>query len=267
MGTIFVIANQKGGVGKTTTAVNVAAGLAAAKKKTLLIDLDPQGNASSGLGIDKTTLKGTIYDVLLGQETLESVRLPTSIPDLEIIPSDQSLIGAQIELVEVEDREYRLKKAIDIIKDQYDYIYIDTPPSLGLLTVNALVAADKLMVPLQCEYYALEGLSQLMDTINLITQSINPSLELGGVLLTMYDPRTNLSAQVAEEVRKFFADRVYNTVIPRSVRLAEAPSFGKPIFIYDYRSSGATAYIQLVQEIIENNAKTTNNVAKMEDSV
>jgi chromosome partitioning protein len=257
MGNVFVIANQKGGVGKTTTTVNVAAGLAAAKRKTLLVDLDPQGNASSGLGIDKTQLNGTIYNVLLNQASLESVRLTSSIPNLDIIPANQSLIGAQIELVEAEDREYRLKKALDPLKTQYDYIFVDTPPSLGLLTVNALVAADKLIVPLQCEYYALEGLSQLMETINLITQSINPQLALSGVVLTMYDGRTNLTAQVEEEVRKFFQDRVYKTVIPRSVRLAEAPSFGKPIFIYDYRSPGSTAYIQLVQEIIEKEEKVS----------
>ncbi len=255
MGNVFVIANQKGGVGKTTTVVNVAAGLAAAKRKTLLIDLDPQGNASSGIGIDKTQLNGTIYDVLLNQTSIESVIKNSSIPNLDIIPANQSLIGAQIELVETEDREYRLKKALDPLKAQYDYVFVDTPPSLGLLTVNALVAADKLIVPLQCEYYALEGLSQLMETINLITQSVNPQLVLSGVVLTMYDGRTNLTAQVEEEVRKFFQDKVYKTVIPRSVRLAEAPSFGKPIFIYDYRSSGSTAYIQLVQEIIEKEEK------------
>lgn len=255
MGNVFVIANQKGGVGKTTTAVNVAAGLAAAKRKTLLIDLDPQGNASSGIGIDKTLLDGTIYNVLLSQSSIESVLQTSVIPNLDIIPANQSLIGAQIDLVEAEDREYRLKKVLDPLKSRYDFIFIDTPPSLGLLTVNALVAADKLLVPLQCEYYALEGLSQLMETINLITQSINPTLALSGVILTMYDGRTNLTAQVEEEVRKFFPDKVYKTVIPRSVRLAEAPSFGKPIFVYDYRSPGSTAYIQLVQEIIDKEEK------------
>jgi len=267
MGNIFVIANQKGGVGKTTTAINVAAGLAAAKRKTLLLDLDPQGNATSGIGLDKNQLDGTIYDVLLNQSAIDSVCKTTNIPELDIVPANQALIGAQIELVDSENREYILKQAIDSIKDRYEFIIIDTPPSLGLLTVNALVAANKLIIPLQCEYYALEGLTQLMDTINLITQSVNPQLELAGVVLTMYDHRTNLAAQVAEEVRKFFSDRVYNTVIPRSVRLAEAPSFGKPIFIYDYRSPGATAYIQLVQEIIEKEDKSKENPVQKENPV
>ena len=227
MGTIFVIANQKGGVGKTTTTVNLSAGLAAAKKKTLLVDLDPQGNATSGVGIDKNQLDGTIYDVLLNTAPLESVKRSTSIPDLDIIPANQSLIGAQVELVEFEDRDYRLKQSLDPWKSQYDYIIIDTPPSLGLLTINALVSADKLIVPLQCEYYALEGLGQLVETIQLVQEVLNPQLELAGVILTMYDHRTNLTAQVADEVRKFFPDKVYNTIIPRSVRLAEAPSFGE----------------------------------------
>lgn len=255
MGTIFSIANQKGGVGKTTTTINMAAGLAATNRKILLIDLDPQGNATSGLGIDKNKLDGTIYDVLINAAPLETIRKPTIISNLDIIPANQALIGAQIELVSFKDRDYRLKQILEPWLDQYDYFFIDTPPSLGLLTINALVSSDKLIIPLQCEYYALEGLSQLIETINLVQQILNPELKLSGVLLTMYDYRTNLTAQVADEVRKYFPDIVYKTVIPRSIRLAESPSFGKPIFLYDNRSSGAQAYSQLISEFLEKEEK------------
>ncbi len=261
MGKIFVIANQKGGVGKTTTAINLSAGLAAAKKKVLLVDIDPQGNATSGLGVDKNTVESSIYDVLLNPIPMESVMIETSVPGLYLAPANPSLSGAQVEMVEFEDRDNRLKMALDPLRDQFDYIFIDTPPSLGLLTVNGLAAADGVLVTLQCEYYALEGLGQLVETLNLATQSINSQLELSGVILTMYDGRTNLTAQVEEEVRNFFPEKVYQTVIPRNIKLAEAPSFGKPIFVYDFKSAGSAAYIQLVQEFLQresHNAKPAN---------
>jgi chromosome partitioning protein len=251
MGKIFVIANQKGGVGKTTTAINLSAGLAAAKKKILLVDIDPQGNATSGLGIDKNEVASSVYDILLNPIPMESVMIATSVPGLYLAPANPSLSGAQVEMVDFEDRDNRLKQALEPVKDQFDYIFIDTPPSLGLLTVNGLAAADGVLVTLQCEYYALEGLGQLVETLNLATNSINPALELSGVILTMYDGRTNLTAQVEEEVRNYFPDKVFETVIPRNIKLAEAPSFGKPIFVYDFKSAGSAAYIQLVQEFIK----------------
>jgi len=251
MGKIFVIANQKGGVGKTTTAINLSAGLAAAKKKILLVDIDPQGNATSGLGIDKNEVASSVYDILLNPIPMESVMIQTSVPGLYLAPANPSLSGAQVEMVDFEDRDNRLKQALEPVKDQFDYIFIDTPPSLGLLTVNGLAAADGVLVTLQCEYYALEGLGQLVETLNLATNSINPALELSGVILTMYDGRTNLTAQVEEEVRNYFPDKVFETVIPRNIKLAEAPSFGKPIFVYDFKSAGSAAYIQLVQEFIK----------------
>jgi chromosome partitioning protein len=255
MGKIFVIANQKGGVGKTTTAINLSAGLAAAKKKVLLVDIDPQGNATSGLGIDKNEVASSVYDILLNPIPMESVMIQTSVPGLYLAPANPSLSGAQVEMVDFEDRDNRLKQALEPVKDQFDYIFIDTPPSLGLLTVNGLAAADGVLVTLQCEYYALEGLGQLVETLNLATNSINPALELSGVILTMYDGRTNLTAQVEEEVRNYFPEKVFETVIPRNIKLAEAPSFGKPIFVYDFKSAGSAAYIQLVQEFIKRDKK------------
>ncbi|MCX7919705.1 MAG: AAA family ATPase [bacterium] len=251
MNRIITIANQKGGVGKTTTAVNLAACLAAAGKKTLLIDLDPQANATSGLGLDKRLIAKSIYDGIINSTPIDQILVHTFVPLLDLLPANDQLNGAQVELVEIENREFLLQQAINSIKNSYDYILIDTPPSLGLLTVNALVAGNKILIPLQCEYYALEGFAKLLETIELVKSSLNPELAILGIILTMYDSRTNLSSQVADEVRQHFGDRVFKTVIPRSIRLSEAPGFGKPIIFYDFRSSGAEAYIKLTQEVIE----------------
>lgn len=251
MAKVIAIANQKGGVGKTTTAVNLSACLAYKGKKVMIIDVDPQGNTTSGLGIDKQNIRKSIYEVIINDEHIEDALMPTMVENLFICPSNIQLVGAEVELVSVISRETRLKVALQDVRDKYDFILIDCPPSLGLLTLNALTAADTILVPIQCEYYALEGLSQLMNTVKLVQRHLNPSLEVEGVVLTMFDARTNLSIQVVEDVKKYFRNKVYRTIIPRNVRLSEAPSFGLPIILYDPRSKGAECYLDLAQEVIE----------------
>jgi chromosome partitioning protein len=250
MGRILAVSNQKGGVGKTTTAINLAASLAAAEQKTLLIDLDPQGNAGSGLGVDRTTLTGSIYDCLVNDRPLGEVVQPTELRFLDVVPATPDLTGAEVELVNVDARELRLKRALAEVAASYDYVLIDCPPSLGLLTLNALVAADAVLIPLQCEYYAMEGLAQLLSTVEAVQGSLNKRLEVEGIVLTMFDPRANISHQVADEVRRVFPKLVFDAVIPRNVRLAESPSFGKPVLLYDIRSKGCEAYLQLAQEVL-----------------
>jgi chromosome partitioning protein len=252
VGRIISIANQKGGVGKTTTSVNLSACLAHLGKKVLLIDTDPQGNATSGVGINKGDVQNCIYDVLIDDADVRSAVMPTKVESLSVIPATIALAGAEIELVSTISREVRLKHALDELKDEYDYIIIDCPPSLGLLTLNALTASDALIIPVQCEYYALEGLSQLLSTIRLVQKHLNQDLMIDGVLLTMFDARTNLGIQVIEEVKKYFQDKVYHTVIARNVRLSEAPSHGEPIIVYDPRSRGAEVYLELAKEVIRN---------------
>lgn len=252
MGKAIAIFNQKGGVGKTTTNINLAACLALKGKKVLILDIDPQGNTTSGMGISKKGLEKTMYEVLINDKLEpQDAILTTNIKNVDIIPASVQLAGAEIELVQLEGREKRLKKALDKIKSQYDYIFIDCPPSLGLLTINSLTAVDSVLIPIQCEFYALEGVSQLMSTIELVKKSLNPNLEIQGVILSMFDGRTNLSIQVVEEVKKYFKEKVYTTVIPRNVRLAEAPSYGMPITEYDPKSKGAEAYYDFAEEFLE----------------
>ena len=249
MGRIFSISNQKGGVGKTTTAINLGASLASAEHRTLLVDMDPQGNAGSGLGVPIREIERSIYDVLLGDAQPREVLHHTSLKYLDVIPSNRELAGAEVELVSVEQREYRLRNALEPLRDDYEYIIIDCPPALSLLTVNALVAADSVIVPLQCEYFALEGISELVNTIELVKNALNPRLEIEGVVLTMFDGRISIAHQVADEARKHFQDRVFETIIPRNVRLSECPSFGKPIILYDLRSKGCESYLSLAREL------------------
>lgn len=254
MGRVIAIANQKGGVGKTTTAINLSAALAQKGKKILVIDSDPQGNTTSGFGIEKNELENTIYELLLGECSIRDAIIKEVFPNLSILPAHVNLAGAEIEMIGIDKKEYKLKQEVDWIKDEYDFIIIDCPPSLSMLTVNAMTTADAVIVPIQCEFYALEGLSQLIHTINLVRERLNRNLAIDGVVFTMFDSRTNLSAQVVENVKANIKQKVYNTLIPRNVRLAEAPSFGEPICKYDPRSVGAEKYAELAQEIIEQNA-------------
>jgi chromosome partitioning protein len=250
MGRVIAIANQKGGVGKTTTAVNIAACLALSEKNILLIDTDPQGNTTTGLGIERENLQNSLYSIYNGSDTITNLIQKTELSNLNVIPSNIDLIGAEIELISREGRETILKHAIEPIRDQYDFIFIDCPPSLSLLTLNALVAADSLIIPMQCEYYALEGISSLIRTLELVREAYNPTLDIEGILLTMFDGRNILANQVAHELRKHFGDKVYKTLIPRNITLAEAPSHGKPVILYDKRSKGAQSYLALAQEVM-----------------
>ena len=251
----IAIANQKGGVGKTTTAINLATGLAALERRVLVVDLDPQGNASTGLGIPTRKRTHTAYDVLMGAVTIDQAAMSTEVPGLYLVPSDINLTGAELELVDKPDRAFRLRDRLARINEFYDELLIDCPPSLGILTLNAMAAVDAVLIPLQCEFFALEGLSQLMRTVERVRANFNPNLEIKGVLLTMYDQRNKLSAEVAADVRAHFGSKVYDTVIPRNVRVSEAPSHGKPVLLYDHRSSGALAYMQLVKEIRQREAE------------
>lgn len=255
MGCVISISNQKGGVGKTTTAVNLSASLAKAGKKCLLIDSDPQGNATTGLGFNKAEIAAGFYDFMLASVSGDVATIKTVMPGLNIMPATKDLVGAEVEMYIEDERESLLKKRLEEIKDQYDYIIIDCPPSLGFLSLNAITASNYVLVPLQCEYYALEGLSQLLDTLKAVKKSLNPELKLIGILLTMYDSRNNLSSQVQDEVREHFNKTVFDTVIPRNVRLSEAPSYGKPIILYDTRSTGAISYLNLAKEVIKRRVK------------
>ncbi len=250
MGRVISIANQKGGVGKTTTAINLSASLAVAEKKCLLIDCDPQGNATTGVGVDREKIKKGAYDLLMGEGLEPEMVAATALPGLQVVGATANLIGAEVEMVSLENKEYRLKKNIQGLRNTYDFILIDCPPSLGFLTLNALTASDSVLIPLQCEYYALEGLSQLVNTIKAVKMGLNPSLVIERILLTMYDKRNNLSRQVADDVRWHFKEKVFQAVIPRNVRLSEAPSHGQPILLYDIRSTGAQSYLALARELI-----------------
>jgi chromosome partitioning protein len=252
MGRVIAIANQKGGVGKTTTAINLAASFAANDLRVLLVDMDPQGNCTTGVGVAKTPELATIYQSLTEGRPLSDLIARTEFEGLDIVPADKNLVAANLDLVDFDRREFRLKEAMESLRHSYDYVIIDCPPALDLLTLNALVAADSVLVPIQCEFFALEGISQLMDTIDRLKEGLHTDLQIEGVLLTMYDDRTNLTKQVANDLKEFFADLVFDTVIPRSIRLAEAPSFGKPILAYDLRSRGAESYIKLAKEIVQN---------------
>ena len=258
MSRIIAIANQKGGVGKTTTAINLCASLAALEKRTLLVDLDPQSNATSGLGLDRKNIGTSVYDVLLDGVDIRLVVQPTEVPFLSLAPSSIDLVGAEVLLSGAENREARLREALQGIREEYDFLIVDCPPSLGLLTLNGLVAADEILIPIQCEYYALEGLGQLLKTVELVRSKLNPALKIGGIILTMFDVRLSLAKQVAEDIRQHFSDKVFETVIPRNVRLAEAPSFGKPVLLYDITSSGAQSYLKLAEEFLKRHLKGTN---------
>ena len=263
MARIIAVANQKGGVGKTTTAVNLAACFAVSEKRVLLVDADPQGNATSGVGIPKDVVRWSLYDALLEERPVTDVVLAHGqIPHLSVLPATQDLVGAELELVEREGREHTLRRVLEQVRDAYDYLIIDCPPSLGLITLNVLTAADGVLIPIQCEYYALEGISQLLNTINLVQQNFNPGLAIDGVLLTMYDSRLNLCRQVAEDVKEYFGEKVIQSVIPRNIRLAEAPSHGKPILLYDVASIGAKSYLTAAQELLRRTAGTTREAMR-----
>jgi chromosome partitioning protein len=266
LGRIIAIANQKGGVGKTTTAINLSASLALSEQRTLLIDCDPQGNTTAGIGFPKDPARRTLYNALILGEPLDKIILKTQIEGLDLLPADKNLVGAEVELVSAEAREYQLKKLLEQVKDSYTYIILDCPPALGLLTLNALTAADSVLVPIQCEYLALEGVSELLDTLMRIRRTLNPNLAIEGIVLTMYDERTTLSKQVASDLRSFFGAQVFESVIPRNVRLAEAPSHGKPIHFYDIHSRGAEAYINLAKEVISSGQKRIGKGAGSTDS-
>lgn len=266
MGRVIAIANQKGGVGKTTTAINLATSLALSEQRTLLIDCDPQGNTTAGIGFAKDPARRTLYHALILGDPLEKIILKTQVDGLEIIPADKNLVGASVELVAAENREYQLKKVIEQVRDNYAFIVMDCPPALDLLTLNALTAADSVLVPIQCEYLALEGVSELLDTLMRIRRTLNPDLAIEGIVLTMYDERTTLSKQVASDLRSFFGSQIFESIIPRNVRLAEAPSHGKPIHFYDIHSRGAEAYTNLAKEVIANGQKRIGKRAGSADS-
>ena len=266
MGRIIAVANQKGGVGKTTTAINLGASLAAEQKRTLIIDCDPQGNTTGGLGFPKDPSRRTVYNAIILDESAERVIVQSQVAGLDLLPSDKNLVGAAVELVGMENREYRLKAFTERIRGNYDFVIVDCPPALDLLTINALAASDSVLIPIQCEYYAMEGVAELYDTLMRLRRAINPSLAIEGILLTMFDDRTTLSKQVAADLRSFFGSQVFNTVIPRNVRLAEAPSHGKPIIIYDISSKGAESYLQLSKEVIANDEKRAGQGAECTDT-